>query len=158
MSGHSNHLPFRQQNHEPVPEGTLHAMIKKRNNNNGQETGGETNGSPSFRDNPEINAKIDDYIKNNPKHWEYIQSMPRERMERAMVLHEVQKRERQEKLDQGILRKLERDPELKQTYENLVKDLPEDQREKAMVRIASRTMRDIASRQSRSQSQGGVKT
>lgn len=131
-------------------------MIKK-TKNSGQETEGETSDSPSFRDNPEINAKIDDYIKNNPKHWEYLQAMPRERMERAMVLHEVQKREQREKLDQGILRKLERDPELKKTYENLVKDLPEDQRQKAMVRIASRTMRDIASRQAHSQAQGGVK-
>lgn len=127
-------------------------MIKKTKSNGSDASGESTDATQStFRDNPQINAKIDDYIKNNPKHWEYIQSMPRERMERAMVLHEVQKNERQQKLDQGILRKLERDPELKQTYENLVKDLPEDQREKAMVSIASRTMRDIASRQSRTE-------
>lgn len=131
-------------------------MIKKTKSNGSDASGESTDATQStFRDNPQINAKIDDYIKNNPKHWEYIQFMPRERMERAMVLHEVQKNERQQKLDQGILRKLERDPELKQTYENLVKDLPEDQREKAMVSIASRTMRDIASRQSRTE--GAVK-
>lgn len=131
-------------------------MIKKTKSNGSDASSESTDATQStFRDNPQINAKIDDYIKNNPKHWEYIQSMPRERMERAMVLHEVQKNERQQKLDQGILRKLERDPELKQTYENLVKDLPEDQREKAMVSIASRTMRDIASRQSRTE--GAVK-
>ncbi|TLD71320.1 hypothetical protein FEM03_07255 [Phragmitibacter flavus] len=111
----------------------------------------------TFRDNAQINQKIDDYIQKNPKHWQYIQAMPRQRMERAMVLHEVQKNERQQKLENGILRKLERDPELKKTYENLVKDLPEDQREKAMVSIASRTMRDIAARQSRKErTQGAV--
>jgi hypothetical protein len=131
-------------------------MIKKTKSNGSDASGESTDSTQStFRDNPQINAKIDDYIKNNPKHWEYIQSMPRERMERSMVLHEVQKNERQQKLDHGILRKLERDPELKQTYENLVKDLPVDQREKAIVSIASRTMRDIASRQSRTQ--GAVK-
>lgn len=127
-------------------------MLKK-TKSNGNDASGESSDTTQsgFRNNPQVDAKIDDYIKNNPKHWEYIQSMPRERMERAMVLHEVQKNERQQKIDQGILRKLERDPELKQTYENLVKDLPEDQREQAMISIASRTMRDIASRQSRTQ-------
>ena len=39
-------------------------------------------------------------------------------------------------MKEGILRKLEQNPELKQAYETLVKHLPEDQREKAMVSIA----------------------
>ena len=103
-----------------------------------------------YRDNPKINARIDEYIKNNPKHWEYIQSMPRERLERALVLSEVQKIDRQERIKAGILRKLEQNPELKQAYETLVKNLPEDQREKVMVSIASRTMRSITPRQTQS--------
>lgn len=45
---------------------------------------------PTFRDNAEVNAKIDAYIQQNPKYWQYVQSMPRERMERAMVLTKVQ--------------------------------------------------------------------
>lgn len=110
----------------------------------------DTDSTATFRENPQVNAKIDDYIKNNPKRWEYIQSMPRERMERAMVLHEVQKNEQREKLDKGILRRLDKDPELKQTCENLVKNLPEGEREKAMISIA----RNITMRQSRAQTQG----
>jgi hypothetical protein len=103
-----------------------------------------------YRDNPKINARIDEYIKNNPKHWEYIQSMPRERLERALVLSEVNKLDRQQKMKDGVLRKLEQNPELKQAYETLVKHLPEDQREKVMVSIASRTMRSITPRQGQS--------
>lgn len=109
---------------------------------------------PQFRDNPEINAKIDDYIKQNPKHWTYIQSMPPERMARALVLHEVQRRDRTQNMRKGILRKLEQDPELKQAYQTLVKNLPEDQREQAMVNIAARTMRNITPRKAR---EAGVK-
>jgi len=45
------------------------------------------------------------------------------------------------------MRKLDQNPELKQAYETLVKHLPEDQREKTMVSIASRTMRSITPRQ-----------
>jgi hypothetical protein len=100
-------------------------MIKK-----SKETanGSRDNEGPQFRDNPEINAKIDDYIKQNPKHWSYIQSMPPERMARALVLNEVQRRDRTQNMRKGILRKLEQDPELKQAYQTLVKNLPEDHR------------------------------
>ncbi|HTS18519.1 MAG TPA: hypothetical protein VMP11_13175 [Verrucomicrobiae bacterium] len=112
--------------------------------NNGNEQPGQ------FRDNPKVNARIDEYIKNNPKHWDYIQAMPRERLERALVLSEVNKLDRQQKMKDGILRKLEQNPELKQAYETLVKNLPEDQREKVMVSIASRTMRSITPRQTQS--------
>jgi hypothetical protein len=116
--------------------------------------GSRDNEGPQFRDNPEINAKIDEYIQQNPKHWSYIQSMPPERMARALVLNEVQRRDRTQNMRKGILRKLEQDPELKQAYQTLVKNLPEDQREQAMVNIAARTMRNIALRQAQ---KAGVK-
>jgi len=103
-----------------------------------------------YRDNPKVNARIDEYIKNNSKHWDYIQSMPRERLERALVLSEVNKLDRQEKMKAGLLRRLEQNPEVKQAYETLVKHLPEDEREKAMLSIASRTMRSITPRQTQS--------
>ena len=32
---------------------------------------------PTFRSNPEVDAKIDAYIKDNPKYWAYVQAMPR---------------------------------------------------------------------------------
>lgn len=117
-------------------------------------TAASAEATSQFRENPQVNAKIDDYIKNNPKHWAYIQSMPRERLERALVLQEVQKQDRTEKMRAGIMRKLDQDPELKQAYQNLVKNLPEDQREEAMINIAMRTHRDIAPRQTQ---KAGVK-
>ncbi|MFT3992227.1 MAG: hypothetical protein QM680_12540 [Luteolibacter sp.] len=108
---------------------------------------------PAFRDNAEINAKIDQYISQNPKRWEYVQSMPRERLERAVILSDVRKAERQQKMATGVMKKLENDPELKKTYENLVSHLPEDQREKAMVSIA-KTMGGIAAKQQQSSAKG----
>src|SRR5215207_2071163 len=79
---------------------------------------------PKFRENAEVNAKIDGYIEKNPKEWAYIQSMPRERLERSLMLQSVQKQERKEKMRVGILKKLEENPELKEAYRNLVKNLP----------------------------------
>jgi hypothetical protein len=98
---------------------------------------------PQFKENPQVNARIDEFIKNNPKQWEYIQSMPPERMARALVLNEVQKLDRREKMREGVLTKLDQNPEMKEHIQGLVKHLPEDQREDAMVSIAARTMRAL---------------
>lgn len=130
-------------------------MIKKSKPQNDAPAQGE--GQPTtYRDNSEINAKIDDYIAQNPKRWEYVQSMPRERLERAVILSDVQKQERQQKMANGVMKKLEGDPELKKTYENLVAHLPENEREKAILSIA-RTMGGINARQQQSTAQGAVK-
>ena len=102
---------------------------------------------PQFRENPQVNAKIDDYIKNNPKHWDFIQSMTPERMARALVLTEIQKQDRTQKMEQSILRKLDANPEMKQSIQNMVKNMPEEQREKAMISIARQTMRVTSPKQ-----------
>ena len=112
--------------------------IKKSNSPQSGETG---TAEPQFKENPQVNARIDEFIKNNPKQWDYIQSMPPERMARALVLNEVQKLDRREKMREGVLTKLDQNPEMKEHIQGLVKHLPEDQREDATVSIAARTMR-----------------
>jgi len=119
-------------------------MIKGKRKNDA-----ESNGAPQFRENSEINAKIDDYIKANPKRWEYIQAMSPERMARTIVLQDVQKQERTERIRESVLKKLDENPELKQAYQTLVKHLPEDQQEKMMANIAMRTQRTVARGQER---------
>lgn len=104
----------------------------------------QPNEPAKFRENAEVNAKIDSYIQNNPKEWGYIQSMSRERLERSLVLQAIQKLDRRERMRVGILKKLDENPELKEAYRALVKNLPADQQEKAMASIAARTMRTIA--------------
>jgi hypothetical protein len=125
-------------------------MALKRTNGNGGNSGAGTDTAAQvtdpqkFRENAEVNAKIDGYIQKNPKEWAYIQSMPRERLERSLVLQSVQKLERKEKMRVGILKKLDGNPELKEAYRNLVKNLPAEQQEKAMASLAMRTMRTVA--------------
>ena len=79
---------------------------------------------PTFRSNPEVDAKIDAYIKENPKYWSYVQAMPRERLERSVVLNEVRELDRQQRIREGVLKQINRNPELKRAYDLLVKDLP----------------------------------
>ena len=100
--------------------------------------------APAFKENPQVNTKIDEYIKANPKHWDYIQTMSRDRMARALVLGEIQKEDRVQKMKAGILRKLEQNPEMKAHIESIVQKLPEAQRERATVSIARSTLRATA--------------
>jgi hypothetical protein len=112
-------------------------------------------GEPSaYRTNPEVEAKIDTYIKDNPKHWAYLQGMPRDRLERTVVLDEVRQLERQQRMRDGVLKRINADPKLKQAYETLVKNVPEDQREEVMTQMERQKLRTVA----RSQTQQQIQT
>ncbi len=110
------------------------------------ETPAQSNGTEpqKFRENAEVNAKIDAYIAKNPKEWSYIQGMPRERLERSLVLQAVQKLDRREKMRTSILKRLDENPEMKEAYRTLVKNLPAEKQEAAMVTLAMRTNRTVA--------------
>ena len=108
---------------------------------NGNAAPGE---QPTFRNNPEVDTKIDAYIQENPKYWTYVQAMPRERLERSVVLNEVRELDRQQRIREGVLKQINKNPELKQAYELLVKDLPEDQKESVIAQIGRTTRRAVA--------------
>ena len=98
----------------------------------------------TYRINPEVEAKIDDHIKANPKYWNFIQTMPRERLERTAVLNEVRELDRQQRIREGVLKQIGRNPELKRAYDLLVKDLPEDQKEGVIAQIGRTARRAVA--------------
>ena len=98
----------------------------------------------TYRINPEVEAKIDDHIKQNPKYWNFIQTMPRERLERTAVLNEVRELDRQQRIREGVLKQIGRNPELKRAYDLLVKDLPEDQKEGVIAQIGRTARRAVA--------------
>lgn len=105
----------------------------------------------TFRTNPQVDAKIDTYIKENPKYWAYVQAMPRERLERSLVLNEVRELDRQQRIRDGVMKKIDANPALKRAYETLVKDLPEDQKENVIAQLARTTRRAVARSQGQHQ-------
>ncbi len=109
---------------------------------------------PTFRSNPEVDAKIDTYIKENPKYWSYVQAMPRERLERSAVLNEVRELDRQQRMREGLMKRINGNPALKNAYETLVKDLPEDQKEGVIAQIGRTARRAVARVQSQLQTKG----
>jgi len=129
---------------KPAPNGTTSA------------TGtAPTSADPTnYRTNPEVETKIDTYIKENPKHWTYLQGMPRDRLERTVVLNEVRQLERQQRMREGIMNRINTNPDLKQAYEILVKNVPEEQREEVMSQIARQTQRAVSRSQTQQQTRG----
>src|SRR6266542_3804926 len=107
--------------------------------------------TPTFRNNPEVDAKIDSYIQENPKYWAYVQAMPRDRLERTVVLNEVRELDRQQRLREGVMNQINRNPELKRAYDLLVKDLPEEQKEGVIAQIARQARRAVARSKGQSQ-------
>jgi hypothetical protein len=123
----------------------------KNTNGNGSAAADAAGEVPKYRDNVEINAKIDAYVQANPKEWAYIQGLPRERLERMLVLQNVNKIERRARIRASVTKQLDANPELKEAYRKLVKNLPAEQQERAMMSIAARTLRTITPRQQQSQ-------
>ena len=71
-----------------------------------------------------------------------------------LVLQNVNKIERRDRVRASVMKQLEANPELKEAYKKLVKNLPAEQQERAMMSIAARTLRTVAPRQQQQQSQG----
>jgi hypothetical protein len=93
-------------------------------------------------------------IQANAKESNYIQGLPRERLERMLVLQRVKKLDRGELIRASVMKRLEANPKLKEAYQKLVKNLPAEQQERSMMSIASRTLRTVTPRQQREQSTG----
>jgi hypothetical protein len=108
----------------------------------------------NYRINPEVEAKIDNWITEKPKDWQYIQTMPRDRLERTVVLNEVRQLERQQRMRDGMMERINANPDLKQAYEILVKDVPQDQREEVMAQMARQKQRTVARSQTQEQTKG----
>jgi len=94
-----------------------------------------------YRENPRTNEKIDAWIKANPDQFRFFDELPHERAVRKLVLNEISRYERIQKMNSGIMLKLDSDPEAKQAFDTLLKRLPEDQREWATASIARHVFR-----------------
>ena len=109
---------------------------------------------PAYRINTEVETKIDNYLQENPKYATYIKAMPRERLERTVVLGEVRQVERQQRMREGLMKKINDNPELKQAYDILVKSVPPDQREEVMSHIARAAQIAVIRSQTQQQAKG----
>ena len=99
------------------------------------------NAERTYRTNPEIEAKIDNWIAEHQKDWNYIKALPRERLERSVVLNEVRQIERRHRIQDGVMKEINGDPKRKQAYDVLMKDVPEEQREELITKMEQQKWR-----------------
>jgi hypothetical protein len=108
---------------------------KTRTPPNGASGATASNEPRTYRTNPETETKIDNWINQNAKGWDYIKTMPRDRLERTVVLNEVRQIERRQRVETGVMQAINNDPTRKQAYDLLTKDMPEDQREEVILKM-----------------------
>jgi hypothetical protein len=85
---------------------------------------------------PEIDAKIDRFIAENPKLLEYYQSFTKEQLIRKLMLAKMQRNEVTERRNGAIKAWVDEHPEMKAKIEERVRNLPEDKRERAFLNLA----------------------
>jgi hypothetical protein len=129
------HAPNREQQTNIPSENSIMSAKTKTPSAGAVAEASAPNENRTYRTNPETEAKINDWINTHPKNWAYIQAMPRDRLERTVVLNEIRQLERRQYVDTDVLQKVKNNPELMAAYDVLLKDVPADKRDEAILNI-----------------------
>ena len=97
---------------------------------------------PAIRRNPEIDAKLDQYIKDNAGLREYYGALTKEDLIRKLMLGKMQKTEYANGRNQEIKAWVEEHPEIKAKVEERIRNVPEANRERAFINAAKKEAMD----------------
>ena len=86
---------------------------------------------------PEIDAKIDNFIAENPEVYQKLQEYTKEELVRKRILDMVNDNERRQGYSAEMREYADQHPEIKTEIDRRLKRLPEDQRERAYARVAN---------------------
>ena len=91
---------------------------------------------PTLRRNPEIDAKLDKFIQENPKLLEYYKGLSKEDLIRKQMLGKMQRSEYSNGRNQEIKTWVDEHPEIKLKIEERIRNVPEANRERAFINAA----------------------
>ena len=91
---------------------------------------------PTLRRNPEIDAKLDRFIQENPKLHEYYDALSKEELIRKLMLGKMQRSEYTNGRNEEIKAWVEEHPEIKSKIEERIRNVPEANRERAFINAA----------------------
>jgi hypothetical protein len=91
---------------------------------------------PTLRRNPEIDAKLDKFIGENPKLVEYYNGLSKNDLIRKLMLGKMQKAEYSNGRNEEIRAWVEEHPEIKAKIEERLRNVPEASRERAFINAA----------------------
>jgi hypothetical protein len=116
--------------------------------------GATASNEPNYRINPELEGKIDDWIKENPKDWKYITDMPIDRLRRTVVLNDIRKTEARERIDEDILKSVNNDTKRRESYDVLTEGMSEEQRADFIIKAEREKRRTQQQAQNRKEGVG----
>ena len=91
---------------------------------------------PTLRRNPEIDAKLDRFIQENPKLLEYYQGLSKDELIRKQMLGKMQRNEYANGRNEEIKAWVEEHPEIKSKIEERIRNVPAANRERAFLNAA----------------------
>ena len=96
----------------------------------------EAAATPTLRRNPEIDAKLDKFIAENPGLREYYDKLSKDELIRKLMLGKMQQREYAEGRNNEIRSWVEEHPEIKAKVEERIRNVPAANRERAFINAA----------------------
>ena len=91
---------------------------------------------PTLRKNPEIDAKLDKFIAENPKLLEYYSALSKDDLIRKQMLGKMQRSEYANGRNEEIKAWVQEHPEIKSKIEERIRNVPEANRERAFINAA----------------------
>ena len=91
---------------------------------------------PTLRRNPEIDAKLDRFIQENPKLLEYYQGLSKDELIRKQMLGKMQRTEYANGRNEAVRAWVEEHPEIKSKIEERIRNVPAANRERAFLNAA----------------------
>ena len=91
---------------------------------------------PALRRNPEIDAKLDKFIGENPKLAEYYNALSKDELVRKLMLGKMQRSEYANGRNDEIKAWVEEHPDVKSRIEERIRNVPEGNRERAFINAA----------------------
>lgn len=102
--------------------------------------------TPTLRRNPEIDAKLDRFIADNPKLREYYDALSKDELIRKLMLGKMQQRDYAETRNNEIRSWVEEHPDVKQRVEESIRHVPEQNRARAFINAAKREAMNLTVR------------
>lgn len=91
---------------------------------------------PTLRRNPEIDAKLDRFIADNPKLMEYYDALSKPELIRKLMLGKMQRNDYAESRNLEIREWVAANPEIRDRIEHRIRNVPAERRERAFINAA----------------------
>ncbi|MGH7995675.1 MAG: hypothetical protein ACREFX_04910 [Opitutaceae bacterium] len=90
----------------------------------------------TVRVNPEIDAKLNRFIQENPDLHGYYNGLSKEQLIRKLVLGKMQKGEYSQRRNQEIAEWVDQNPDIKNRVEERIRNVPAENRQRAFINAA----------------------